>query len=88
MQERRTKLPLLRWVTREVRRCNDAFDGPAPVSLKIFHETFQWRVAVCDSSDDPNEAKGCEPLPGDGRPIDAVAVARRLLAAWRDAGYR
>jgi hypothetical protein len=73
----------LRHVTNQVRDLNTHFDGPGTVCLvaiggneflEVMHVGSTW------------PEYGSEDLPGDGLPVDAVAVARRLLAAWRDAG--
>ena len=71
--------PPLREVTRRVRELNDSFDGPCPVFLCV--EGREWGVR-------PYGYEPCElairsryeELPGDGLPIDAVAIARRLIA--------
>lgn len=70
----------LRDITKQLRELNLHYDGPGSVclneqgSLDNFHQPGVRFHRI-----------GCEELPGDGRPFDAVAAARRLLAAWRDA---
>lgn len=82
-----TKIPkriygpgLLCDVTREVRRLNAAFDGPGTVCLQLIDG---WYTEVGHVSSGWTEI-GSEDIPGDDRPCDAVAIARRLLAAFRD----
>lgn len=73
----------LREATRQVRELNEAYDGPGGVSL---HETIGHQVYVSgyDFREGEDREHGYEEVPGDGRPCDAVAIARRLLAAFRD----
>lgn len=71
-----TRTPTLRGLTAELRSLNEAFDGPGVVSL-----TPSGQVAMFEPS---CGLAGREEIPGDDHPFDAVAVARRLLAAWRD----
>ena len=63
-----------------LRVMNAAYDGPGPVSLNV-----HGLPAPSDDCDGP--LYGREELPGDGRPFDAPAAARRLLAALK-AGER
>ena len=58
---------------------------------------YVWRVLAAGQLDSVwiahlDEGAGCafghELIPGDGAPYDAVAAARRLLAAARDGGVR
>lgn len=74
-------LPSLRQVTRMVREANAEWDGGEYCALVRIGQ--RWTVAVdCRGS---FASYGREWLPGDGEPLDAVGVARRLLAAFRDA---
>jgi hypothetical protein len=75
------KAPTLRSVAADVRDLNAKFDGEGEVGI-----SNGGRVLYQDGLGDMTGClAGHEVLPGDGRPVDAVAVARRLLAAWRDA---
>lgn len=76
------KPPTLRYITAEVRGYNRGFDGPGEVGITrlggkiVYHDGTPYAYgALC----------GYESLPGDDQKHDCVAVARRLLAAWRDA---
>jgi hypothetical protein len=69
----------LREVTRRVREMNQNFDGPCPVFLCI--EPTEWAVRPYGYQPClPATASRLEELPGDDRKIDAVAIARRLIA--------
>jgi hypothetical protein len=88
----RARLPSLRAVAEMVREANEAWDGGEFATLVHYTRLNgghgAWAVEpVSFGSHDVNAppAYGREWLPGDGLPCDAVAVARRLLAAWRDA---
>jgi hypothetical protein len=73
--------PNLKVLARLVREANDAWDGGEYCALVRIGQ--RWTVGVdCRGG---FETYGREWLPGDGAPLDAVAVARRLLAAFRDA---
>ena len=81
--------PALRQVTRMVADANEAFDGGDYLTLAAVptgdtEREFYWSVVVVG---DPScrDTYGREWVPGDRRPCDAVAIARRLLAAFRDA---
>lgn len=68
-----------RQLTRALRDLNAHSDGPYTLSLSRLSNPPH----ICDH--DAFDAVGREEIPGDALPFDAVAVARRLLAAWRDA---
>lgn len=78
--------PGIRALTAELRYLNEHFDGPAPVALTLDAEAFPMRGwALLEPGTWGHQQYGCETVPGDDRPFDAVAAARRLLAALRDA---
>lgn len=70
----------------QVRDMNRDCDGPATVCLVIREKS--WPPALALLPVDPGEVWagpfGSEEIPGDNRPLDAMAVARRLLAAHAD----
>ena len=68
--------PTLRSLTVSLRGLNRLFDGPIVVSLN-----GKGLVALQDV---PGPLYGRETLPGRSQKFDAVASARRLLAALRD----
>jgi hypothetical protein len=68
--------PTLRSLTDSLRGLNRLFDGPIVVSLN-----GKGLVALAD---EPGPRYGREELPGNSQKFDAVASARRLLAALRD----
>lgn len=72
----------LRKLTAEVRACNNAYDGPGPIALDSTGAIVPFEHGPADVVTHGEE------IPGDGKPVDAVAIARRLLAAWRDAHTR
>lgn len=86
-------LPTLQALTRELRDMNEAVDGPWTVALCF--DADRWEHAAApppwkmpnhfgvESPDYPGAIGGREELPGDGRPFDAVAFARRILADCR-----
>ncbi len=69
--------PSLRQTIRLVREANAAWDGGE--YGRLCYSGNRWTVLPV-----PAQGYGTEWLPGDGEPLDAVAVARRLLAAFRD----
>lgn len=71
----------LREVVNQVRACNDDFDGPGTICLQLIDGNEFAEVGHVGGG---WTELGREDLPGDGRPCDAVAIARRLLAAFRD----
>jgi len=76
--------PKLREVTRLVREANAAWDGGEYCGLMRVSAnggTWKWHVAPVGA---PCNPAGREWLPGDGKKLDAVAVARRLIVAWRE----
>jgi hypothetical protein len=80
-------LPDLPTLTRWLRLANRYQDGPGPVLLCCIEDpNYQWIVAFesfgCDG------AEHTEEIPGDDKPFDAVAAARRLLAEARLAGFK
>lgn len=77
-----TPLPSLREVTRQLRELN-AIEFGEFVTLAPDEQTRGWRVEAVTSAIDV--VFGREFVPGDGASFDAVAAARRLLAAARDA---
>jgi hypothetical protein len=70
----------LRGLTRELRYLNEVFDGPATVCLAL----ADGHVYILDPQLASLGLCGAELIPGDAQPFDAVAAARRLLAAHRD----
>lgn len=79
-------LPSLRDVSRMVREANAAWEGGEFCALSYApEERPQWSIDVIDSTGIVGVQFGREWLPGDGKPLDATAVARRLLAAFTDA---
>ena len=73
--------PKWRDLIAQLRGLNAAYDGPGTVALNVHGLPGPW--------DDMWDGYlyGREELPGDDRPFDAPAAARRLLAALR-AGER
>lgn len=67
------KLPTVRALAAQLRDLNRHYDGPGPVQLERYER--RWHLTPL----------GREEIPGDNRPFDAVALARRLLADYRDA---
>lgn len=76
------KPPSLRYVTQLVRSINSAWDGGEFVTLARYGAS--WTLEPAEHPCGSDEHHGREWIPGDGQPLDAVAVARRLLAAYRD----
>jgi hypothetical protein len=89
-------LPSLRAVTAELRSLHQAWSHPdgggayaalTLISDDVVFRPRRWRVRALDSLTYTAQF-GREWVPDDGKPFDAVAAARRLLAAARDAGCR
>lgn len=78
------KLPSLDCVRRMVRSANREWDGGEYVALTRCDDGT-WRAEVCDHLAASGEQHGQEWIPGGDIQCDTTAVARRLLAAWRDA---
>lgn len=77
------RAPALRHVTRMVRQANDAWEGGEFCALSYTADELDcWSIDVFDSRSVVSVQFGREWIPGDGAPLDAVAVARRLLAAF------
>lgn len=66
-------------VRAELRLCNERFDGPG-VALVV--DARGVITSDLEDSREPWQYKA--EVPGDDRPYDAHAEARRFLAAWRD----
>lgn len=93
-------LPSLRALTRELRALHEAWSHPDAggeyAALVCAHAggtppSFEWRVYAFGMAaalwlHPETDVFGREHIPGDGAPFDAVAAARRLLAAARDGG--
>jgi hypothetical protein len=89
----RPPLPSLREVTRQLRVLHEVWSHPdcggeyVAMTLNHYrygnHEPRNWIVRIVGDPD--NTQYGREFIPGDGAKFDAVAAARRLLAAARDA---
>lgn len=78
------RLPSLRYVTRLVRETNQHWDGGEFATLAYRDNRLDcWSVLPVGATM-PGRVFGREWLPGDNAPIDAVAVARRLLASAKD----
>jgi hypothetical protein len=76
--------PTWRGLIAELRRVNEAYDGPGPVCLDVHGRVTPWELVSRRTSELAGfEQYGREELPGDGRPFDAPAAARRLLAALK-----
>jgi hypothetical protein len=69
--------PKLQRLTRELRHLNAMLSGPIAVGL-----TGKGRILA--TIDKAGPVYGSELVPGRGQKFDAVASARRLLAALRD----
>ncbi len=82
---RHAKHPTLRALAQMVRKANAAWDGGEYAALTWCIDPPEWRVEVLDHLTASGEQYGREWIDGDGLPCDAVAIARRLLAAFRDA---
>lgn len=78
------KRPTLRALVAELRSLNEALDGPWTVALCFDRERWDAGWGLEDPDYDCEGTYGIESLPGDDMPFDAVAAARRLLAALRD----
>jgi len=95
MADASTELPSLRALTARLCEVHSAFSHPIAggeyVALRIQRREsgapVSWGVIVLDAPS-PWNFYGREWVPGDGVRFDAVAAARRLLAAARDAGFR
>lgn len=86
------RLPTLRQLTVRLRAVNEALKHPegGPGTAYLYHEgaghpDAEWVVGF-DPCDWPRVPEGAEVPANDT--FDAVAAARRLLAAAKDAGYR
>ena len=77
-------LPHCRALTGRLRWANAACDGPGTFYLAPVLGC--WEL-VTDTIDLPHVPEG-EPLPGDGKPFNAIGAARRLLSNARQAGFR
>lgn len=78
-------LPGLQALVRDLRGLNEHCDGPWTVGLCVDVVRWGWAWGL----EQPDYAAergpfGAEDIPGDDRDFDAVAAARRLLAACRD----
>lgn len=84
-----SRKPTLRELIRMLRSLNAVIDGPYTVALTYDSERWDGTPYAGWGLEEPGyycEAQyGREELPGDDQAFDAVAAARRLLAAWRDA---
>ena len=83
-------LPDLPTLTSMLRRLNSVQDGPGSIMLALVHSGYpdaHWVMGTLDDRGYPH-VDHFEELPGDGKPFDAVAAARRLLAEARLAGFR
>jgi hypothetical protein len=69
----------LKRVAEMLRHANKHFDGPG-IALVV----DQRGVITGDLEDSHEPWQYSSEVPGDDRPFDALAEARRLLAAWRD----
>jgi len=85
-------LPSLREVTRQLRALHEAWAHPdgggeyATLARLYDPDTlgYKWQVQAVSLGDEVQGYEhGHEYVPGDGRQFDAVAAARRLLAAAR-----
>lgn len=81
--------PSLRKLTAELRALHSAYAHPDAggeyVKLHVSNlEPDTWCVAPVGATGWSWPHYGREYVPGDGAPFDAVAAARRLLAAFRD----
>ena len=72
----------LREVTRQLRELHASRDlgWPAYAELVEHAGTLEFYAKLT-----AYDVRGAEPVPPQTEPFDAVAAARRLLAAWRDA---
>jgi hypothetical protein len=82
------KPPSLRELTRELRSLNDHLDGPWTVGLGVDEDAGTLGVFGLDEAAFCRVIVGAEHLPGDAQPFDAVAAARRLLAAFRESRHQ
>lgn len=87
-------LPTERQLAAELRATRSAFSHPLGggeyVALTLIYDDVlnlprRWRVRAVDSE---QLQYGREYVPGDGAKFDALAAARRLLFAAREAGFR
>lgn len=97
-------LPSLRTLTRELKQLHEAWSHPDAggdyvylVCEDLSPLVVEWKPMAAGQSDNTCVARlndelscvfGWEYIPGDGKPFDATAAARRLLAVARDAGCR
>ena len=86
-------LPSLRALTADLRQLHQAWSHPDAggeyVGLTLakrgrYRDPHGWKVRVVGPSERGEKQFGREYIPGDGLAFDAVAAARRLLAAARD----
>jgi hypothetical protein len=82
-------LPDLLTLREWLRDLNIHGDGPGTVWLYCYEAGWPDARWCLDSSPhDWPHAEHSEDMPGDGKPFDATAAARRLLAEARLAGFR
>jgi hypothetical protein len=80
-----SQLTLVGWL----RELNANLDGPD--TIRLYCESAGWVEATWSLGDPGKQwpsAPHSEELPGDGKPFDAPAAARRLLSEARQAGFR
>ena len=69
-----------------IREANAAWDGGEYAALTYNPDRIDcWTVETLDHLTASGEQYGRQWIPGDGKPLDATAVARRLLAEFREA---
>ncbi len=80
--------PPERYIANMIKDLNECLDGPMPVALTYDPERWDtgpwpgWGLE--EPGYDPGWQCGFEELRGDGKRINHVGCARRLLAAFRD----
>ena len=79
------KPPTLRTLAQMVRQAAATWDGGEYAALTWCENPEQWTLETLDHLTASGEQYGREWIDGEGRPVDSIAVARRLLAAYRDA---
>lgn len=71
-------------LAQDLREMNRNYDGPGEVTLCVIDDgDFRWSAVQVDTLGTHINCYGCEEIPGDGAPFDAIATARRLLSDWR-----